>query len=261
MILPSSPSSTHPDKDHRLLQLPPHNSQLFNNRPNDLHQYYQEFKQTRGRNHNLKDNNNIAKISDFESQFFKSSKISKAGSSTKTLRTNREGELHTAGSPHFTSPLTKKCNGVPTEYSARILEVMKVALQTSPNCLILRPEHVEELRTETEKTVRHVFALDDVWREGVEACNIEHFEIEVDDEENPQEEGAHTSIKLIKMVPQALDTSRPSAAIVYAHGEASVSGKAELYVPEACRIALSCNCTVFSIDCRAAPEHKCPTPQ
>ena len=45
-----------------------------------------------------------------------------------------------------------------------------------------------------------------------------------------------------------------AAAMVYAHPGGSILGSAELFIPEACWIAVECNCFVFNVDYRKSPE-------
>ena len=57
-----------------------------------------------------------------------------------------------------------------------------------------------------------------------------------------------------------LDDKSRLPCIVMASGEQGIARTAELHLPMAARFAIECQCVVFSVDCRTAPEFKCPEP-
>ena len=214
----------------------------------------------------MKNDKMVANISDFDSHYFKSTIKGSILQVNKSLGSNpTTGGAQNGNQSKITQVLTKKSAGVPTEYSARIINIMKDSIENDPESLILKPENIEMFRVETAKTVKSIFESRQLWEDVVEACKIENFDVEVSNsEENPQDEcasGANSVISVIKITPKSADTSNPQPALIYANGEASISGNAGLYVPEACRLAVICNCTVFSVNCRNAPEFKCPVAQ
>lgn len=108
--------------------------------------------------------------------------------------------------------LTKKVSGVPIEYSARIINIMKASIDSDPETLILKPENIENFREETAKTVKSIFNTRQLWEDVVEACNIENLEVQVDSDNNPQEQsvdGVKTVITVIKITPKNADLSQP----------------------------------------------------
>ena len=72
----------------------------------------------------------------------------------------------------------------------------------------------------------------------------------------------HEEVVVYVVTPKTLsNTKSPPAALIMASGEQGLARTAQVHLPMAARYAVECNCTVFSVDCRAAPEFKCPQPQ
>lgn len=71
---------------------------------------------------------------------------------------------------------------------------------------------------------------------------------------------AERSVEVYKIMPNNLQNGKLLPAMVVACGEQGIARTAELHIPMAARFAVECQCIVFSINCRTAPEFKCPEP-
>lgn len=80
-------------------------------------------------------------------------------------------------------------------------------------------------------------------------CDITSFRLSVDITE---------SINVFVIRPNNLSSKKLHSALVFAHGGGGFKCDAEMEMFLACRKAVDCQCIVFNVDYRLAPEYKCP---
>ena len=86
-------------------------------------------------------------------------------------------------------------------------------------------------------------------------CDIKEIQLKIDGEKD-------THLKVYHFVPKHLEIEKEKTklypAVVYAHPSNGLFFSAEMFTSEACFIAMTLGCPVFSIDYRKAPQFEVP---
>ena len=137
-----------------------------------------------------------------------------------------------------------------TKETKEVYRSIKEAIDRDESTFNFDKGKIESMRKFfVEKMTRNYARGSPHWGVHKELCKSEKIIVAADESDECQ-----LTIWLTR--PKSLACQPGQApAIVYAHPGGGILGNAELFLPEACWIAVECNCFVFSVDYRKCPEH------
>ena len=140
------------------------------------------------------------------------------------------------------------------------LEMENLYKKMGKQAFRITKQNLKEKEYDQRKTTFNSFTKDREWEKFSEKCETTEIALDITEGGKGQDKlSARNTIKLFQIIPKDLElaknTKSTHSAIIYAHPSNGLFFDAEMFIFECCKIAVTLNCMVFSVDYRKAPKY------